>query len=510
MGSRRGKHEETWKQVERESRSLRRKGERRKLKNEPRRAAEIPASKTTPVEKAPDFSDCCIICVGSTGAGKSSTVGKCTGAMCKSGSGTERVTRHCEIHRSLTSDLEPVWVDTVGWDDAEIGDDQTFREILTFIDKYNITKVAAVIWNISPNVRRDAVLAGQARLIDMFLEGGRIWENVIIVAKQSLSPGVDCQGALEAARRFTDHQVLHTGYRFLSDPTISAQQREKFLCPDNRQLFNVKTDQEVAILMRELLSQVGPPVQVVFRSSQCLDCGLVGDPRLLPPFCHLEAHLVHREGVEQHHPGKIESFHPSGQSIQEHTGRLRKKWWANLLCGTWRKPRYSCCGRRQGKEGCKKKWACCRREWDEGVGQEGGCESRYTCCQASLSHCGAGCSPRYSCCGAAVNDPGCRKVCKKCGGDWATPANGCFRNNHTIGISRLILHYHYHRQQQKHCCPYHCSYVDKLIMHLLIIFASIVDHDNRYHEIIIVQLLLTNTSHTNRTCAPNIENAPFL
>ena len=30
---------------------------------------------------------------------------------------------------------EPLWVDTVGWDDAEIGDDQTFREILTFIDK---------------------------------------------------------------------------------------------------------------------------------------------------------------------------------------------------------------------------------------------------------------------------------------------------------------------------------------------------------------------------------------
>ena len=166
---------------------------------------------------------------------------------------------------------------------------------------------------------------------------------------QSLSPGVDCQGALEAARRFTDDQVLHTGYRlvlvngdivihiiiiilinllliviilllllrFLSDPTISAQQRDKFLCPDNRQLFNVKTDQEVihtitstntiiiiaimtnrqlweeissfhhslllisspqnfyhqspykvqfllqvAALVRELLSQVGPPVQV--------------------------------------------------------------------------------------------------------------------------------------------------------------------------------------------------------------------------------------------------------
>ena len=171
----------------------------------------------------------------------------------------------------------------------------------------------------------------KARLIDMFLAGGKIWKNVIVVAKQvgptllcsllkivvlkkliilililiyeyeydddnhdqSLSPGVDCQGALEAARRFTDDQVLHTGYRlvlvivnivtttiaivtitiviviitivivviiiltslplliiilhfrFLSDPTISAQQRDKFLCPDNRELFNVKTDQEV-------------------------------------------------------------------------------------------------------------------------------------------------------------------------------------------------------------------------------------------------------------------------
>ena len=32
--------------------------------------------------------------------------------------------------------------------------------------------------------------------------------------------------------------------------------------------------------------------------------------------------MIIREGIEQHHPGKVESFHPSGQSIQEHTGRL--------------------------------------------------------------------------------------------------------------------------------------------------------------------------------------------
>ena len=182
---------------------------------------------------------------------------------------------------------------------------------------------------------------------------------------------------------------------------------------------------------------------------------------------------MNREGVEQHHPGKIESFHPSGQSIQEHTGRFsifekhlecalivqateevvgqpalwnleKTKVCRNLgpaqvltivlslfkasphilrtSCTTTKKClpqknylpdtmtpppllgvaggqgsrfnladlsrtkcsccilethnsivvnflvfdctfttlRYSCCGRRQGKEGCKKKWACCR------------------------------------------------------------------------------------------------------------------------------------------------------
>ena len=92
------------------------------------------------VEKV-DQRNCCVICVGSTGTGKSSTVGKYAGVQTRAGSGTERVTMHCEIHRSLTDDQEPVWVDTVGWDDAECEDDQTFKDILIFINKYEITKV---------------------------------------------------------------------------------------------------------------------------------------------------------------------------------------------------------------------------------------------------------------------------------------------------------------------------------------------------------------------------------
>ena len=94
----------------------------------------------------PDQNNCCIICVGSTGTGKSSTVGKYTGVQTRAGSGTERVTMHCEIHCSLTDDQEPVWVDTVGWDDVECEDDDTFKDILRFINKYDITKVSFNVW----------------------------------------------------------------------------------------------------------------------------------------------------------------------------------------------------------------------------------------------------------------------------------------------------------------------------------------------------------------------------
>ena len=52
---------------------------------------------------------------------------------------------HCYKVIYVQDDSEPVWVDTVGWDDAECEDDETFKDILRFIDKYNITKVR--IWD---------------------------------------------------------------------------------------------------------------------------------------------------------------------------------------------------------------------------------------------------------------------------------------------------------------------------------------------------------------------------
>ena len=63
---------------------------------------------------------------------------------------------------------------------------------MRFVNFILFIQVKAVIWNISPNVRRDALLTGQARLINLFKKRD-IWDNVIIVAKQSLNPESDCQ-----------------------------------------------------------------------------------------------------------------------------------------------------------------------------------------------------------------------------------------------------------------------------------------------------------------------------
>ena len=67
-----------------------------------------------------------------------------------------------------------------------------FSFAVRFVNFILFIQVKAVIWNISPNVRRDALLTGQARLINLFKKRD-IWDNVIIVAKQSLNPESDCQ-----------------------------------------------------------------------------------------------------------------------------------------------------------------------------------------------------------------------------------------------------------------------------------------------------------------------------
>ena len=85
------------------------------------------------VPKDDDVELSCVICVGSTGAGKSSTIGKCTKIAVPTGNGVDRVTAQCtkyDLTEEAKEDVENwsigndvivlSWVDTVGWDDADL------------------------------------------------------------------------------------------------------------------------------------------------------------------------------------------------------------------------------------------------------------------------------------------------------------------------------------------------------------------------------------------------------
>ena len=96
----------------------------------------------------------CVIVVGTTGTGKSSTIAKYTGAPVRVSSGPESQTRHCEIfknNREDGGDSDAVWIDTVGYDDTNrLSDQSSFQEVLRFVDDHDLRDVRAIVWTVMP------------------------------------------------------------------------------------------------------------------------------------------------------------------------------------------------------------------------------------------------------------------------------------------------------------------------------------------------------------------------
>ena len=106
---------------------------------------------------------------------------------------------------------------------------KTAEPLTTFLDsregrEYILNaRVKAILWTILPNVRKDALLSKQANMINKFKEVD-IWNNVIIVCKQSRNPEDDTQGALYAAKAFSPElEVPVLGYTFLEDPSWTSR-----------------------------------------------------------------------------------------------------------------------------------------------------------------------------------------------------------------------------------------------------------------------------------------------
>lgn len=168
---------------------------------------------------------------------------------------------HCTANDGKKGD--PVWVDTMGWDDDNLKDESAFKIIISFLKDEDL-KVKAILWMILPNIRQDTLLLKQARMIDKFKEVD-IWKNVIIVCKKPINLEEDVQGARHAAKTISQDQDLDVqalGYAFLEGTSWTVRQRAQFEDDSFRSDFNVKNDEEVRDAIFDAISNLPKPTQV--------------------------------------------------------------------------------------------------------------------------------------------------------------------------------------------------------------------------------------------------------
>ena len=256
--------------------------------------AKIVRRSETKVSKGGKKGKSCILTVGSTGTGKTSTINIFTGAK-------EEVGDDVFSKTSLTKTVEDVrhkggtpWVDNPGWGDTGgKSDNLTFKDLLRHLVNENIESVVAVVWCVTPNQKMDMMLQTQAKLIDMLTQKedkGNIWNNVILLSKGTLKKTAkeDCIGAEMAAKEVCETACPRSlGYK------IADVEDLEDLSPDARKKRRILTEAEALRELEQELSKLPDPVQVVFQNKKCRDCGQVGDPRLMEDFCHRRMVLGH-------------------------------------------------------------------------------------------------------------------------------------------------------------------------------------------------------------------------
>ena len=114
----------------------------------------------------------CVICVGSTGTGKSTLIKIMTGADVETSSRADSVTKTSTVYSKRRGFLSQDksfqhWIDTQGWEDSDIEkqDNQIFKDIFQCLYDSEMTEILGIVWNINPNERATDTLQRQARLI---------------------------------------------------------------------------------------------------------------------------------------------------------------------------------------------------------------------------------------------------------------------------------------------------------------------------------------------------------
>ena len=140
------------------------------------------------LSSSPEFrSDSCIVVLGTTGRGKTTTMNLYTGNTAATKAASHGTTTANSIYRDLNHPHYPVWLDTVGLDeaDAETKNSDLVRSYLLKLQSAKVRWVHAVIWCVTPEDKKLQYLKDQAKVIRSFGNNStRIWGNVIIIAKQ--------------------------------------------------------------------------------------------------------------------------------------------------------------------------------------------------------------------------------------------------------------------------------------------------------------------------------------
>jgi len=204
----------------------------------------------------------CILVVGSTGTGKSTLIGLCTGQSVAASGGTNECTTDIQAFKD---EENVMWVDSVGFDgtDSTRSDEEAFQYILRFLQEQRISHVVGVIWTVNPDVRMTARLQEQAKRINMFKEGS-VWDNVIIVVKKTRGNARnDGAGALEAAGRYCDKSNIKTiGYSLMEQLDDNEKQFWEKQSDGDRTNMGIITNTEAKMLIKETVRGLPPLFQV--------------------------------------------------------------------------------------------------------------------------------------------------------------------------------------------------------------------------------------------------------
>eukprot|EP00484_Ammonia_sp_Unknown_P026392 CAMPEP_0197025856 /NCGR_PEP_ID=MMETSP1384-20130603/6066_1 /TAXON_ID=29189 /ORGANISM="Ammonia sp." /LENGTH=423 /DNA_ID=CAMNT_0042454433 /DNA_START=20 /DNA_END=1292 /DNA_ORIENTATION=+ len=341
-----------------------------------------------------------VICIGSTGTGKSSLIRLYCGDHVAVGHDTHSQTTKSTLFQQLNSN-QKYWLDSQGANDSNGSkDEKVLTDIMRCLYRESISKIK-VVWCVSGDLCREKQeFQTQAKFIQSL--GNDVWNHCIILKKKGKPMPKKMDGVLAAANRYGANLSRNDTKRLLGFKALQYEQKnadDDDDDDDTLELLNEIEDEEKRreqykkygyLRNDEIVQQVDAKLAglrslcVEFQIQQCVKCGVKGDPRFVYAPCHAVREQFHPEPLELYHDGdlvyehfgvrkqteirEIEWYHP--HDFPPNFFKEGKGWLAlHITDEKWKRAQvYPCCKRDGYSSGCisryvtrtgSTKWSCC-------------------------------------------------------------------------------------------------------------------------------------------------------